>query len=194
MSLLPPMNRRNALKATTALLGGALFTAEAVLTACSRESRTPGAAGETTPRVLSADDQALVEDIADTILPTTAVSPGAKAAGAGPAINLLLTDCYRPEAQRRVVQGLADFRAWCRARCGRGFASLSPSERERVLRDLDAEARKVGETHWFALVRQLSAQAYFSSEIGMTKALRYVQTPGRWLGCVPLQPGQPAWG
>ena len=80
-----------------------------------------------------------------------------------------------------------------RERCGRGFASLSPSERERMLRELDAEARKVGDTHWFALVRQLSSQAYFSSEIGMTKALRWIQTPGRWEGCTPLHPGQPAW-
>jgi len=28
----------------------------------------------------------------------------------------------------------------------------------------------------------------------MTKALRYVMVPGKWVGCVPLSPGQPAWG
>jgi hypothetical protein len=42
-------------------------------------------------------------------------------------------------------------------------------------------------------VRELALRAYFSSEVGMTQALRYVQTPGRWEGCVPLEPGQPAW-
>jgi hypothetical protein len=28
----------------------------------------------------------------------------------------------------------------------------------------------------------------------MTKSLRYIQVPGKWVGCTPLTPGQPAWG
>ena len=28
----------------------------------------------------------------------------------------------------------------------------------------------------------------------MTKARRWVLVPGKWVGCVPLAPGQPAWG
>jgi hypothetical protein len=185
---MPPMNRRDALKTTTALLGGVLVSGSGVLAACRSDGR------EATSGVLTRDDQDLMEEIADTLLPTTAASPGAKAAGAGPTINLLLTDCYKPDAQRRVVQGLKDFRASCGERCGGGFASLPRPERERLLREIDAEARKAGETHYFGLVRELATNAYFSSEIGMTQALRYVRIPGRWTGCVPLQPGQPAWG
>jgi hypothetical protein len=82
----------------------------------------------------------------------------------------------------------------CRRRCGDDFASLPQNERERVLREVDAEAQRVGPEHYFELVRELALRAYFSSEIGMTKALRYVLVPGRWEGCVPLAPGQPAWG
>jgi glucoside 3-dehydrogenase (cytochrome c) hitch-hiker subunit len=59
---------------------------------------------------------------------------------------------------------------------------------------VEAEAQKVGPTHYFTLVRELALRAYFSSEVGMTKALRYVLVPGKWVGCVPLEPGQPAWG
>jgi hypothetical protein len=189
-----PMNRREALKATTALVGGVLVTSTGVLVACGRDDgeREPRKSA-TAPAVLSADDQALVEDIADTLLPATASSPGAKAAGAGAAINLLLTDCYEPEAQQRVVAGLKAFRAACGARCGGGFASLAQGAREALLREVDTEAQKLENTHWFSLVRELALRAYFSSEVGMTQALRYVQTPGRWEGCVPLEPGQPAW-
>ena len=191
---MPPMNRRDALRATTALVGGVLVASTGVLAACGRESPEARKSTEA-PGVLGADDRALVEEIADTILPTTAASPGAKAAGAGAAIDLLLTDCYDAEAQRRVVRGLDDFRTLCRDRCGAGFASLPRGERERLLREVDAEAQKAGEkAHWFPVVRELALRAYFSSEIGMTQALRYVRTPGRWEGCVPLQPGQPAWG
>ena len=53
--------------------------------------------------------------------------------------------------------------------------------------------RGAARAHYFPLVRELSLQAYFSSEIGMTKALRYIMVPGKWVGCVPLKPGQPAW-
>ena len=183
-----PMNRRDALKATTVLLGGAWL---AGCDAAPREGKGDGAAGSPPAggRVLSADDQALIEEIADTLLPTTPASPGAKAAGAGAAINLLLSDCYDAAAQRRVVQGLQAFRAR-----SAGFASLPQTDRERLLRELDAEAKRTGETHYFLLVRELAVRAYFSSEVGMTKALRYVLVPGRWTGCVPLPPGQPAWG
>lgn len=185
---MPPMNWREAVKATTALLGGVFITSNGFLIACARDSSK--AAG----KVLTVDDQSLIEEIADTLLPTTPSSPGAKAAGAGAAINLLITDCYEPEAQERVVNGLKEFRRMCRERCGDGFASLPQQEREQVLREIDAQAQKAGPTHYFPLVRELALRAYFSSEIGMTRALRYVMVPGRWVGCVPLAKGQPAWG
>jgi hypothetical protein len=181
-----PIGRREALK-TAALLGAGLFTSSGILAACARE-RSGARAG-----VLSADDQALAEEVADTILPTTAASPGAKAAGCGAAMNLLLTDCYDEEAQQRAVRGLAALRATCRGRCGDGFASMPRPEREGILREIDAEAQRAGEEHWYPLINELAHRAYFSSEVGATQALRYVQTPGRWEGCVPLRPGQPAW-
>jgi glucoside 3-dehydrogenase (cytochrome c) hitch-hiker subunit len=182
------MNRRQALKTTTALVGGVLLTSTGIFAGCA-----PGAR-QTRPEALTRDDQDLIEEIADTILPTTKASPGAKTAGAGAAINLLLTDCYEPRTQQRVVQGLKDFRATCRNRCGGDFTSLAPREREQLLREIDAEAQTAGPTHYFALVHELALRAYFSSEVGMTQALRYVRVPGVFIGCVPLTPGQPAWG
>jgi Gluconate 2-dehydrogenase subunit 3 len=177
-----PMNRREAVKTTGVLLSGILITSTG-LTACKGETQKFGAG------VLNAEDQALVQEIADTLLPTTPNSPGAKAAGVGPVINLLLTDCREPAEQKRVVDGLKQFRKMV----GDHFASMSQSDRENWLRRIDAEAKTTNGEHYFALLRELSLQAYFSSEIGTTKALRYIMTPGKWVGCVPLQPGQPAW-
>ena len=161
------MNRRDALKA-----GAALFASSGILVAC----RT----GRASSGVLSDEDQVLAEEIADTLFPTTAGSPGAKAAGTGAAMNLILSDCYKPADQRAVSEGLARFRA-------ENFLGLSRSERETFVRSVGKEA-------WFAPVRDLALGAYFSSEIGMTKALRYVRVPGKYVGCMPLAPGQPAWG
>lgn len=182
------MNRRDAVKTTTALLGGVLLTSNGFLVACARDTTEAGG------KVLTVDDQSLIEEIADTLLPTTPSSPGAKAAGAGAAINLLVTDCYEPEAQERVVNGLKEFRKTCDEKCDSGFASLPQKDREQVLREIDAEALRAGDKHYFGLIRELAVRAYFSSEIGKTKAMRYVLVPGKWVGCVPLAPGQPAWG
>lgn len=184
-----PMNRRDALKAAGVLVGGALVASSGVLTACATTAHDQPLPG----RVLSQGNQDLLEEVADTLLPTTPGSPGAKAAGAGPAINLLLSDCYEPPDQQRALKGIADFRAACRTRAGGEFASLSRDKREAFLREVDAEAKKAGPTHYFNLFRELSNRAYFSSEIGMTRALRYIRIPGRWNGCVPLERGQPAW-
>ena len=177
-----PMNRREAVKTTGVLLGGVLITS-ATLSACARDSSKAGVG------VLNAEDQTLVEEIADTLLPTTPNSPGAKAAGVGPVINLLLTDCRDSDEQKRVVDGLKQFRNTV----GDHFASMSQANREDWLRRIDGEARAASGKHYFPLIRELSLQAYFSSEVGMTEALRYVMTPGKWVGCVPLAPGQVAW-
>lgn len=178
------MNRREAIRSTGLALGATFLASSGLLAACARES-APRWSGK-----LSADDQATLEGIADTILPTTSNSPGAKAAGAGTGIALLVNDCYEAPDQQRVIDGLAEFRK----RAGSDFASKPRAERERILREIDAEAKKAGDKHWFHLFRDLSNTAYFSSEVGLTKALRYMQTPGRWSGCVPAQAGQIAWG
>jgi hypothetical protein len=186
------MNRRDALKAGGVLLGGALVASSGLLAACARDEKPPVA--QQRAGVLTADDQALMTEIADTLLPDTASSPGAKAAGVGPAIQLLLTDCYDSAAQQRMTRGLDEFRSTCRARNGADFTALPRPTREQLLRELDAESVKAPTTHWFALARELSERAYFSSETGMTKALRYVRVPGHFTGCMPLEKGQPAWG
>ena len=190
------MNRREAIRATTALLGGVLITSNGFLVACAREEK---AAAAPNAGVLTTDDQALIEEIADTLLPTTAASPGAKAAGAGAAINLLLTAVWEPAQAQRVVDGLKQFRETCKSKAGGEFATLPVAKREALLRDIDAEVQGKGdamhlpEVDYFILVRDLALQAYFSSEIGMTKARRWIMVPGKFVGCMPLKPGQPAW-
>ncbi len=185
------MTRREAVKSAGTLLGSIALASSGLLTACGAEPRASATDGSR--MALSADDQALIEAIADTILPDTASSPGAKAAGAGGAINLLLTDVYDATARTRITEGLTAIRARCLAECGGGFASLPASRRAALLTTIDAEAKAAGDEHWFHLMHELSLKAYFSSEVGMTKALRYVHEPHRYTGCVPLTPGQPAW-
>jgi hypothetical protein len=185
------MTRREALTSAGVLLGVVALALGGLLTACGREPRSAGT--PLRPMALSADDERLLASIADTILPDTPASPGAKAAGAGAIMNLLLTDVYDATARSRIAAGLSAIRARCKAESGGDFGTLPPERRSAMLTSIDAQATAVGDTHWFHFMHELSVKAYFASEVGITKALRYVHEPHRFTGCVPLAAGQPAW-
>jgi len=43
------------------------------------------------------------------------------------------------------------------------------------------------------MMKELALLGYFTSEIGYTKAMRYVESPGRFDPCTPYTKGEPAW-
>ena len=73
-------------------------------------------------------------------------------------------------------------------------------QRTALLRDLDAEqkeymAKKEPEapSHYFRMMKELTMLGFFTSEVGATQALRYVETPGRYDGCADYKKGDRAW-
>ena len=48
-------------------------------------------------------------------------------------------------------------------------------------------------THYFRMIKELTLLGYFTSEIGYTKAMRYVEAPGRFDPCVPYTAGEVTW-
>jgi hypothetical protein len=47
--------------------------------------------------------------------------------------------------------------------------------------------------HYFRMMKELTLLGFFTSKIGCTQALRYVEAPGRYDPCLPYTPGEPAW-
>ena len=43
--------------------------------------------------------------------------------------------------------------------------------------------------HWFTMFKQLTLTGYFNSELGLTKATRYVKIPGKFDGNFPYKKG-----
>ena len=43
------------------------------------------------------------------------------------------------------------------------------------------------------MIKELTLLGYFTSEIGYTQAMRYVETPGRFDPCVTYTVGDKAW-
>jgi hypothetical protein len=187
------LTRRDAILRVSALLGGAtLIGQSAWLAGCSTAPRSSAS-------LFSESDVALLDEIADTILPATK-TPGAKAAGVGPFIAMMVADTYDPNEQRVFVDGLAALEDESRAQNGAGFMASSPAQRVELLERLDREAieymRRPGaeaRPHYFRLIKELTLLGYFTSEIGCTQALRYVETPGRFEPCVTYTAGEKAW-
>jgi len=184
------IDRREAIRRVTALLGGvALVGGSSLVAACERAQRGVGAAGAGT---FSAHDVALLDEVAETILPETK-TPGAKAAHVGAFMALMVTDTYEDREQQI-------FRAGMRQLEQASFMAAKPAQRLALLERLDREQKAYMDgkaddapAHYFRLMKELTLLGYFTSEIGCTQAQRYRETPGRFDPCVPYTPGETAW-
>ena len=186
------VTRREALRRVSLLLGGATLLGESAwLAGCATEGAPRAASGP----LFSGSEIALLAEIADTILPTTS-TPGAKAAGVGPFMALMVTDVYDAGQQKIFRDGLMTLERECRKLHGTDFMSATPAQRTTLLEQLDREQyaqRNAGTPHYFRMLKELSLLGYFTSEIGYTQAMRYAETPGRFDPCVPYAPGEKAW-
>ena len=90
----------------------------------------------------TATDVTLLDEIADTILPDTAKSPGAKAARVGAFMALMVTDCYEPADQQIFRAGMKQLDDACKATHNTAFVSATPAQRQQVLEVIDREAKQ----------------------------------------------------
>ncbi|TKC59913.1 gluconate 2-dehydrogenase subunit 3 family protein [Pedobacter hiemivivus] len=135
------MNRREAVRNVAFLMGGALSatTIGVFLEGCN--SPTTKAKGS----LFTEDQQKLITEVADIIIPTTS-SPGAKAAGVGPFIAMMIKDCYPDEAQQAFVKGLEDLDKQAKDEYKKSFLELTVAQRQELLgklRDATVAVTKV---------------------------------------------------
>src|ERR1700733_2411864 len=201
------INRREAIRRVSALLGGVAFVGGNSLLAAVEKADT---AVERPPGKFSAQDVAYLDEIAEIILPATK-TPGAKAAKTGAFMALMVTDCYSPAEQKVFRDGMRKVDEAMRSANNVSFMTGTPAQRLAVLTPVlggdatEAKAENVPGTpvatdsagpqpaHYFRMMKELALLGFFTSKIGCTEALRYVEAPGRFDACVPYTPGQPAW-
>jgi len=183
------MQRRDLLKLIAAATGLAMVGIEI------HAAEQPVVAAEA---ALQAKDIPLLDEIAETILPAT-LTPGAKAAGCGAVMAKLVNDCYTPQHQQLIKDGLLQLLAGTRRQFGQQFLQLSLAERTAYLQSLDQQAKVADQAaagqslHYFTLLKQLALFSFFSSEVGCTQVLRHVAVPGKYIGDLPYKKGDRAW-
>lgn len=209
------IDRREAIRRVVGMLGGVTLVGGSALIAACENARRPVAAVGVPIGEFTTDDIALLDEIADTILPPTN-TPGAKAAQTGAFMALMVTDTYKPRDQQVFRAGMRTLDDACRAANGVSFMQATPAQRLALLERLDREqkehrdarqaarkARAAADTaaarddpppaHYFRMMKELALVGYFTSEIGCTQALRYMESPGRYDPCVPYAPGERSW-
>jgi glucoside 3-dehydrogenase (cytochrome c) hitch-hiker subunit len=206
------ITRRDAVQRVIALMGGLALVGEDRLFAFSVDDAA-------LTRVLAAGvgeftdaDVALLDEVADTILPETS-TPGAKAAKTGAFMALMVTDVYSDRDQQVFRDGLRTLEASCRTMNGTGFMQATTAQRLKLLQALDREQKTAMEerinpartrypaappaadapAHYFRMIKELALLGYFTSEIGYTQAMRYRETPGRFDPDVTQAPGDKSW-
>ena len=114
------ISRRDAIRRVTALLGGAAIAGSDRLLAFSFDDAALSRTMVQGAGAFTAADVAMLDEIAETILPETS-TPGAKAAKTGAFMALMVTDVYT-EAQRQVfMDGMRQVDAASRRAHGVGF-------------------------------------------------------------------------
>jgi len=198
------MNRRDALARVALIMGGTVIGADYFLTACSSpaEKKTAAKTAAPTPEakpILDASQVSFLDEVGETILPTTQ-TPGAKAAHVGSFMAVMVRDCYTPADQKIFLGGLIQLDEACKKQHGKSFLACDPTQRTAFLTKLDAEQqaftanqRKDDPSHYFRMMKQLTLLGFFTSEVGATKALRYLPVPGRYDGNFPYKKGDRAW-
>ena len=207
------LTRREAVQRVAAMLGGAALIGGDRVMAFSFDTVSMNQAMSQGVGAFSAADIALLDEVADTILPETS-TPGAKAAKTGAFMALMVTDAYTELDQQVVRDGIRQLDEACRTAAGVSFMQASPAQRLSLLEALDREQKTAMEersnaprsrapaaaaapddqpAHYFRMIKELALLGYFTSEIGYTRAMRYIESPGRFDPCAPHAPGDKSW-
>ena len=186
------MHRREALQRVAVILGGTVVGADLFLTGCKTEGRK-------TSMTFAPEDASYLDEIAETIIPTTD-TPGAKAAEVGKFMTVYVNDCYDENNQKVFHEGMTKLDDASVKKFNSGFMKLNAQQKHDLLVDLDKEQKdyqkskkKEDSPHYFRLMKELTLLGYFTSKVGATQALRYIETPGRFDGCIPYKKGDKAW-
>lgn len=151
---------------------------------------------------LTESDIPLLDELGETIIPTTTDVPGAKATNIGAYMLLMYQDCMTGEEQQIFVQGINELdnrsarqysSSFLNAKDKQKLGLLEMVQAEAVAYNLQNEGMDIVTPHFFDILKGLTLSGYFSSEIGMTVAREYLPLPGKYVACMPYSKSDKVW-
>ena len=135
---------------------------------------TAGASDAPVAHFFAAEEKEIVATVADLIIPTDEISPGARAAGAQDWIDFLVANSSA-EDQRRWREGIAALDEASRQARGKKFLELAGSAQRELLQQLAEreESPATAAERFFVLAKEATVDGYYTSEIGLMQDLKY---------------------
>ena len=169
------LTRRDALKLTA---GAALSVPVLFTRAMAAPVPAAPAAAASAPRFFSKDEFALLDELAEMIIPADGHSPGARAAKVAAYVDTRLSEAYLPveaDVQQRWHDGLRAVDALSREMNGAAFLAAPPEKRVAVLTRMAASEKdpKTAEEKFFRELKGTTIYGYYTSEIGIHQEMEY---------------------
>lgn len=134
----------------------------------------------------------LVSVIAEIIIPSDG-TPGAKDARVPEYIEDMVSQVFSESQRTRFMNGLKYYDESARVANGKIFVQCNPQQQFDLVQQFNTEALQNNSGSSFLLMKQLTLRGFCTSEIGATQVLQYLQVPGKYEGCVPLEDVGNAW-
>ncbi|WP_373553198.1 gluconate 2-dehydrogenase subunit 3 family protein [Haliscomenobacter sp.] len=171
------MQRREAVKIFTAVFGASLAVPETVFARLA-EPMDLGIK----PTLLSGKQRKTLAAVAQCIIPKTD-TPGAIEAGVPRWFETLLQDCYKPDAQKVIMDGFTNLDLECKTKHGSTFAKLKMPQQIEILTAMEKAERDAKVRGGFIrATKDLVKSCYANSEVGASTTFEYQIAPGRWSG------------
>ncbi len=139
-------------------------------------------------RTLSRDQQALVTNIAELIIPETD-TPGATSVKVPEFIDLILTDWMSDDERAAFLSGLSDIDARSASVGSSRFVGLAAAQKVELLTILDRASGTAGAGLAFARIKALTVYGYFTSKRVEQEILKPQVFFNGYQGNVPFTPG-----
>ena len=153
----------------------ALKLGAAVSVAVSLEGTGALAAQPAAATFFAREELALVDELAEMIIPADEHSPGARAAKAAAYIDARLAEAFDAAERTTWRDGLKLIERLSRQASGRSFLDSPPAERLALLERMAANEGKPvkPEEQFFAELKSRVVFAYYTSEVGIKQDLQY---------------------
>lgn len=194
------MNRREALRWATVLLGG--IVSPGVLRAITEDAGPSRDNG----KYFTAFQSRQVAILTELIIPTT-TTPGAIAAGVPRFIAMMVSDWYTDTERSIFMTGLDDINHHCQQQYNKHFNACSTEQLIAALSYFESVAKTYTSavppsltmqssdeaTPFFSKLKELTILGYFTSEIGITESLAYDPMPMEYNADIPFTEKTKQW-
>jgi glucoside 3-dehydrogenase (cytochrome c) hitch-hiker subunit len=156
-------------------LAGAAAAAAAVSLPEAASAQAGKPAALPASKFLSARELAILDEVAELIIPADAQSGGARAAKCAQYIDARLAESIDPLWRQSWKDDLAEIDAISAAMFGRALLDASPAERQKLMERISRNERSPKENvdHSFVTIKWWVAEAYYTSQIGIHDELKY---------------------